>query len=73
MALGAIIQETDVAKSQLRRSHDPEQAVYVSVMPENRWSHTIDHAPILKPPNFGVKPMRPGFGPAAELPTSSPA
>ena len=24
-------------------------------------------------PNFGVKLMRPGFGPAAELPTSSPA
>ena len=23
--------------------------------------------------NFGVKPARPGFGPAAELPTSSPA
>ncbi|HEY0809116.1 MAG TPA: hypothetical protein VGD49_03100 [Longimicrobiales bacterium] len=25
------------------------------------------------PPNFGVKLMRPGFGPAAELPTVSPA
>jgi len=25
------------------------------------------------PPNFGVKLMRPGFGPAAELPISSPA
>jgi hypothetical protein len=25
------------------------------------------------PPNFGVKLMRPGFGPAAELPTASPA
>ena len=25
------------------------------------------------PANFGVKLMRPGFGPAAELPTSSPA
>jgi len=25
------------------------------------------------PSNFGVKLMRPGFGPAAELPTPSPA
>ena len=25
------------------------------------------------PPNFGVKLARPGFGPAAELPTSAPA
>jgi hypothetical protein len=25
------------------------------------------------PANFGVKLMRPGFGPAAELPASSPA
>jgi hypothetical protein len=30
--------------------------------PELRWA-----------PNFGVKLMRPGFGPAAELPTVSPA
>ena len=29
--------------------------------------------PVEQPPNFGVKLMRPGFGPAAELPTLSPA
>jgi hypothetical protein len=36
-----------------------------------------ERAKPLKPwwprPNFGVKLARPGFGPAAELPTSSPA
>ena len=29
--------------------------------------------PSLAPPNFTLKLVRPGFGPAAELPTSSPA